>query len=127
MANVRSDGYVAEGRRLVHREMVEAVLGKPLPKGAEIHHVNDDRGDNRNDNFAVLQNKAEHRWLDMRRRIFRRGGRPFKDRICYDCDAVKPIEEFSKPIGRSQCKECCAAQARRWRARNPGSRKRWRQ
>lgn len=112
----RKDGYVQVGKLLEHRIIIEAVLGHALPPLAESHHVNDCRSDNRTCNLVVLQDKTEHRLLEMRRRIYRAGGRPFLDRICYGCRQVKPIEQFSIPLGRSQCRVCAATQAREWRA-----------
>jgi hypothetical protein len=53
-ADVR--GYVYE-----HRLVAEAKLGRPLARGEVVHHVNEDKGDNRPENLAVLPSIAHHR------------------------------------------------------------------
>jgi hypothetical protein len=46
--------------------MVEQILGYELPPGAVVHHVNEDRADNRNANFVVCPNRAYHNLLHRR-------------------------------------------------------------
>ena len=60
-----SHGYVLE-----HILVAEKALGKPLPPGARIHHVNSVRDDNRPCNLVVCQSDAYHKMLHARiRRI----------------------------------------------------------
>jgi hypothetical protein len=35
--------------------IAEKVLGKPLPEGAHVHHVNEIKDDNRNSNLVICQ------------------------------------------------------------------------
>lgn len=46
-----------------HVRVAEAALGKPLPKGAEVHHVNGNGRDNRNCNLVICQDRAYHKLL----------------------------------------------------------------
>ena len=55
------NGYVLE-----HIEIAERALGKALPDGAEVHHVNRDCADNRGRNLVICENRAYHRILHSR-------------------------------------------------------------
>jgi hypothetical protein len=53
-ADVR--GYVYE-----HILVAEENLRRPIEKGEEVHHINEDRADNRWENLEVTASRAEHR------------------------------------------------------------------
>ncbi len=105
-----------EGRRYIqeHRAIAERALGHPLPVGAEIHHVNEDRGDNGSrGNLVVCPDRAYHMLLHARMRILKAGGQPRKDKICSSCRLVKSREVFVRnrrlPDGLySRCRSCHA-------------------
>ncbi len=50
------------------RTVAERALGHPLPKGAEVHHVNGRPRDNRPQNLVICQNRAYHLFLHERMR-----------------------------------------------------------
>lgn len=56
------------GDQIIYRAIVERVLGKPLPRRTVIHHVNEDRSDNRNDNLVVCPSQSYHVLLHQRQR-----------------------------------------------------------
>lgn len=82
-------GYVYE-----HRYVVEKAMGKPLRPGAEIHHVNEDKTDNRPQNLVVCPDKSYHVLLHIRQRVIRAGGNPNTDKVCSSCKLAKPKADF---------------------------------
>lgn len=84
----------AEGREYVHRVRAERALGKPLPDGAEVHHL--DGTKNADAPLVICQDVAYHRLLHMRERLLRRGGNPNTEKWCSDCRAPRPKSEFNR-------------------------------
>jgi len=74
-----SPGYVYE-----HRLFAEAALGKPIPAGAVVHHVNGDGADSRPGNLVLCNDNSYHRLLHLRARAFEATGNPAA-RQCIFC------------------------------------------
>src|SRR4051794_8338717 len=77
------------GRRWIgtKREYVviaERAIGKPLPKGAEVHHVDGDDHNNDPANLVVCQDRAYHFLLERRQRALQACGHA-DWRICNYC------------------------------------------
>lgn len=51
-----------------HIRVAEAALGKKLPEGAEVHHLNKNKADNRPTNLVVCPDHAYHMLLHKRAR-----------------------------------------------------------
>lgn len=69
---ISSKGYVyitVNGKaKLEHLHLAELALGKPLPAGAEVHHLNGKPWDNRPENLVICPNKEYHTLLHKRMR-----------------------------------------------------------
>ena len=57
----KKKGYVVE-----HIVICEKALGKRLPKGAQIHHVDGDKSNNTPSNLVICQDQAYHSLLHVR-------------------------------------------------------------
>ena len=51
---------------LAHILIAEKALGRPLPKGAVVHHANEKKDDNRNQNLVICENQTYHKLLHTR-------------------------------------------------------------
>lgn len=92
----------------IHRLRAERALGKPLPRGAEVHHMDGTRGDH--SPLVICQDKKYHALLHARMRVRVAGGNQNIEALCCTCRCVKPFAAFlPSPRGMgvtSQCREC---------------------
>lgn len=107
------DGYLtihdpqAKKPRLQHRVMAERALGRPLKPTELIHHINEDRADNRNDNFVICQGIAYHALLHQRERAYRACGQAHW-RKCAACKQYDAPENLYIPKKRGTiCHRSC--------------------
>jgi hypothetical protein len=65
-------------------------LGRPVPLGSPVHHVNGDRADNRPRNLVICQDTAYHNLIEARTRAWATTG---------DADQVKCVhcKQFDRP------------------------------
>lgn len=77
-----------------HRFIAEKALGHPLPKGAEVHHLDGNRKNSNPSNLVICESRKYHRLLHARQRILSIGGHPDQYRICTYCKEMKSIQEF---------------------------------
>jgi len=102
----------AKGLVYEHVIIAERALGRFLPSGAEVHHVDRNSLNNARGNLVICQDKAYHKLLHYRQRLTGLGADPGKEKICSFCHARKPLAEFgamrsNKATGRqSACRDC---------------------
>jgi len=114
-----TSGYVKE-----HRLVAERALGKPLPKTARVHHVNEVRTENGQDNLVICQDHAYHVLLHGRMRALQATG-DVHSRQCVCCGGWLRAEDPELVIRGHQARafhrQCLRDRRRRWRQ---GARKR---
>ena len=87
--------YKSAGGVYAHRRIAEAALGKPLPEGAVVHHVDEDKKNNANSNLVICPSAAYHALLHVRMKVMDNGGDPDKDKWCSYHKKVEPMDGFS--------------------------------
>lgn len=95
-----------------HVLIAERALGRYLPEGVEVHHVDEDSTNNANTNLVICQDRAYHKLLHVRARVVAAGGNPDTERICSTCRRTLPFEAFNRSSSdkntgiQQQCREC---------------------
>lgn len=112
MPKPRNNRYVTVslGRnknKLAHVLIAERVLGRPLPKAAQAHHVNGNGRDNRHQNLVICEDGGYHRLLHVRQRVLDAGENPDADYVCGICKLPKPRDQFFS-TKRCYCRSCRA-------------------
>ena len=127
MAYLDKDGYVLIGqgkrglRKLEHVLVAEAVLGKPLPKGAVIHHLNEDKTDNRPQNLVICPDRRYHNLIHQRMDALSESGNANWLKCCR-CFKYDEPSSMGKSGGRAYHHECNRRHIARYREANNGSR-----
>ena len=98
-----------------HRYIVEQILGKPLDKKHPIHHINEDRSDNRSCNLVVCEDAQYHKLLHTRLEAYKACGNVTwkKCKYCKQYDNPSNLIEV-KSSYYSYRKECNTLYQRRY-------------
>lgn len=110
MGSIRKDGYVQtfhDGKdQLEHKAVVEKALGKPLPKGSVIHHIDGNRLNNSSNNLVVCQSHGYHSMLHRRMRAFKATGNA-NNRFCECCKKYDELKNLKKGTGSTYYHNSC--------------------
>lgn len=108
--NVNLHGYVRE-----HMLKAASVLGGRVPDGVQVHHVNGNRSDNRNNNLVVCQDAAYHQLLHRRARALAACGNAngCKCNKCGEYDDPSLLKQYSN--GTRVHRTCVAYERKRKR------------
>lgn len=87
-----------------HILVAEQAMRKHLPKGAEVHHINEVKSDNSNTNLVVCQDHSYHALLHLRGRALREHGdaNARKCVICKQWDTANRLTIRPRPMLKSQ-------------------------
>lgn len=117
-----SDPDHPHGQVHEHVVLAERALGKPLPKQAEVHHMDENPQNNAPGNLVICQDHAYHMLLQRRARRLKDTGSLDLKR-CSLCYQVKSLEAFGSRSNRefgkgktAECKDCYNARQNRRRA-----------
>jgi hypothetical protein len=108
-------GTITNGYRIFHTGgvmkkdhvlMAEKAIGKPLPAGAEVHHVNEIRSDNRPENLVVCPSRKYHALLHARTRAYDECGHADWRRcaICKQYDALDNLKQSQSTYYHRACR-----------------------
>lgn len=95
---LRADGYlhvqINGVRNYQHIFLAEKALGKKLPSGAMVHHVDENRQNNDPKNLVICPSQAYHQLLHKRQKAFEDCGNPSFER-CRICSRYDSIENLN--------------------------------
>lgn len=91
-------------RKAEHVLIAEKAMGKELPKGVMVHHVNEDKLDNRSTNLVVCQNVSYHKLLHRRMDAINAGYLPHW-RKCWVCKQYDDPDNLyiNGQVGHKSC------------------------
>lgn len=102
-------GYHKEQKRTrpAHVLIAEKALGKPLPKGAVVHHADGDKKNNTPSNLVICPNEEYHQLLHARMRAKKDCGNPNFRKCCickkYDDPHNLYFNKKSRSYKHSEC------------------------
>ncbi len=120
MVSWRVDGSPVTYKAAFSRWVWEMENG-PIPPGAQIHHRNGDKTDDRLENLQLALSDAEHKELHFGVR-YRHAQDGSREKKCTGCNEFKPVGDFQirqagrgAPFPVSPCRDCRNAYRRKHR------------
>lgn len=106
--NISPNGYrritVGGVRKFEHVVVMEELIGRELRPGEVVHHLNEDKLDNRSENLVLLSGQGEHNIIHGRLKAGKRGGadkRPCK--FCHVYDEVSSLTKSGTSHYHKRC------------------------
>lgn len=106
----------SRGRVLEHIYLAAKALGRPLPEGAQVHHVDGDRTNNSPGNLVLCPDQAYHQLLHRRQRALEACGNANWLKCPYCKRYDDPANLYVRPNGHAM-HLACSAKYRRARQR----------
>lgn len=112
--------YRQKGRKREHVVVAERALGKPLPTGAVVHHIDGNGKNNDPSNLVICQDQAYHQLLHQRQRAMDACGDPnaHRCRICTNYERQREMKV--REDGSAYHAECLTARNRVYYERRRG-------
>lgn len=125
MAWIDTQGYrrTSSGRKgstkAEHIVIAEAAMGKTLPVGAEVHHVDENKANNAPSNLVICPDRAYHQLLHRRMRALEACGHA-DWRKCHRCGQYDKPENLHQSAQKVYHAACNRAHVSAWRAKKAG-------
>lgn len=94
-------GYSGPAYHRDHIVLAERALGKPLPKGARVHHVDYNKRNNAPENLVICPSESYHKLLHIRTDALDACGHA-SWRKCSFCQQYSPPEDMYKIAGLTE-------------------------
>ena len=102
---IMNHGYTMHqinGRSVLNHVLIaEKALGKRLPKGSEVHHVDGSRTNDNNSNLVICQDRTYHKLLHMRTDALRETGNANFRKCPYCHNYDDPAKMKREIVGKS--------------------------
>jgi len=121
---MRADGYwvvsVGQRRVLAHIFLAEKALGRALPPGVQVHHVDENPANNAPSNLVICPDAAYHKLLHQRQRAFDASGH-YGWRKCQHCGQYDAPENLWTSRKKAAHRTCSTAARRAHNATKKGT------
>lgn len=111
VGTVNKAGYKVTSGKLSHISIAEKALGRKLPKGAEVHHWDENKKNNDPENLVICPDHSYHMLLHARAKALEACGNP-NYRKCTHCQQYDDIGNL-RMYNRTYRHKACASEYNR--------------